>query len=73
MKRYLAPELEDSTLLSCSLSPNWSRDPTKSYQNLSRSVCRYQQANSKIHIEIQSIYESQKSSERKLVIKMVFV
>ena len=51
MRRYLSPELEDKILLSCSLSQSLSRGPTKSYQNLNRGACRYQQANYEIHME----------------------
>jgi len=73
MSRYLSPELEDKILLSCSLSPNLSRGPTKLYQNLNRRACRYQQANSEIHMEYSKHLGDSKDPWKKADVKIMFV
>lgn len=73
MSRYLSPESEDKILLSYSLSPNLSRDPTKSYQNLNRKACRYQQANTEICVEYSKHLGDSKDPWKKAGVKIMFM
>ena len=58
-------ELGDLTLLRWQYSLNWCTDSIESLSKSQLPFCKNWQANSKIHMEIQKVQNSQNKSEKK--------